>query len=120
MLNCLIINVDQKRTFIKPATFDGSTNWSDFNSHFEVCAELNCLLVFEKGMYLAVSLRGNSQGVLGNLPSNDQRNYDALCSALQQRFAITNQTYIRGLRTPLHERKKEGCRYSSIVRARHS
>lgn len=56
-------------------------------------------------MYLAVSLRGNSQGVLGNLPSYDQRNYDALCKALQQRFAITNQTYI--LRTPLHERKQK-------------
>lgn len=86
MLNCLIINVDQKQTFMKPATFDGSTNWSDF--------KLNCWLVYEKGMHLAVSLRGNAQGVLGNLPSNDQRNYDALCKALQQRFAITNQTYI--------------------------
>lgn len=105
MLNCLIINVDQKQTFIKPATFDSSTHWSDFKSHFGVCAELNCWLVYEKGMHLAVSLRANAQGVLGNLPSNDQRNYDALCKALQQRFAITNQTYI--LRTPLHERKQK-------------
>ena len=34
---------DQKHHFIKPATFDGSTgtSWSDFKSHFEVCAELN-------------------------------------------------------------------------------
>lgn len=96
---------DQKRNFIKPATFDGSTNWSDFKSHFEVCAELNCWSMIEKGMYLAVSLRGNAQGVLGNLPSNDQRTYDALCTALQQRFAPTNQTEL--YRAQLRERKQK-------------
>lgn len=56
-------SVDQKRNFIKPATFDGCTNWSDFKSHFEVCVELNCWSVNEKGMYLAVSLRGNAHEV---------------------------------------------------------
>ena len=33
--------VDHKRQFIKPSTFDGSTSWTDFKSHFEVCSELN-------------------------------------------------------------------------------
>ena len=51
-------SLDQKRHSIKPATFDGSTSWSDFRAHFEVCAELNCWSAREKGMYLAVSLRG--------------------------------------------------------------
>lgn len=63
-----------------------------FKSHFEVFAEFNCWSVNEKGMCLAVSLRGNAQGVLVNLPSNDQRNYDALCKVLHQMFAPTNQT----------------------------
>lgn len=43
-------------------------------------------------MYLAVFLTGNVQGVLGNLPLNEQHNYDVLCTALQQRFAPTKQT----------------------------
>jgi hypothetical protein len=50
--------------------FDGSTSWTNFKSHFEVCSELNEWSQNEKGMYLAISLRGNAQRVLGNpLPS---------------------------------------------------
>lgn len=67
-------NVDQKRHFINPATFYGITNWNYFKSHFKVCAELNCWSVIKKEMYLAVFLTGNVQGVLGNLPLNDQHN----------------------------------------------
>ena len=98
---------DQKHHFIKPATFDGSTgtSWSDFKSHFEVCAELNGWSPQEKGMYLAVSLRGNAQGVLGNLPGAAQRDYNALCIALEQRFAPTNQTEL--YRAQLRERKQK-------------
>ena len=56
-------------------------------------------------MYLAVSLRGNAQGVLGNLPGTDQRDYKALCIALEQRFAPTNQTEL--YRAQLRERKQK-------------
>jgi hypothetical protein len=43
--------------------------------------------------------------VLSNLPANDQRNYDELCKALQQRFAATNQTEL--YRAQLRERKQK-------------
>ena len=89
----------------KPATFDGSTSWSDFKSHFDVFAELNGWSSQEKGMYLAVSLRGNAQGVLGNLPGADQRDYNALCIALEQRFAPTNQTEL--YRAQFREREQK-------------
>lgn len=57
--------VDQKRNFkFQPCNFHGSTSWSDFKPHLEVCAELNCWSVIKKGVYLAVSLRGNAQTVL--------------------------------------------------------
>ena len=56
-------------------------------------------------MYLAVSLRGNAQGVLGNLPGAAQRDYNALCIALEQRFAPTNQTEL--YRAQLRERKQK-------------
>ena len=62
----------------------------------------------EKGkLYLSVSLRGNAQGVLGNLPGADQRDYNALCIALEQRFAPTNQTEL--YRAQLREKAKS-CR----------
>lgn len=51
---------------IKPATFDGSHSWIDYKSHFDACAAINNWSVREKGLYLAVSLRGAAQGVLGN------------------------------------------------------
>lgn len=43
-------------------------------------------------MYLAVSLRGLAQGVIGNLPVTDKADFDKLSAALQQRFSPVNQT----------------------------
>ena len=65
---------------IKPATFDGSGNWLDYRAHFEVCAELNGWTEKERGMYLAVSLRGQAQGVFGNL-AGGTHNYTELIKA---------------------------------------
>ena len=47
----------------------------------------------------------NAQGVLGNLPGADQHHYNALCIALEQRFAPTNQTEL--YRAQLSERKQK-------------
>lgn len=50
------------------AIFDDTGSWLDYLSHFDACAMLDNLKEREKGLYLAVSLRGPAQGVLGNLP----------------------------------------------------
>ena len=52
---------------VKPATYDGTGHWKDYKAHFDACAELNKWTEKEKGLYLAVSLRGQAQGVFGNL-----------------------------------------------------
>jgi hypothetical protein len=52
---------------IKPATYDGSTSWLDYKSHFEACAKLCEWDEETKCLYLSVSLRGSAQGVLGNI-----------------------------------------------------
>ena len=52
-----------------------------------------------------VSLKSSAQGVLGNLPSYEQRDYLSLCKALEQRFATSNQTDL--YRTQLRERKQK-------------
>ena len=65
-------STSSKRLMIKPATYDGTGCWTDYKAHFDVCAKLNDWIDLEKGMYLAVSLRGQAQGVFGNLTkSND-------------------------------------------------
>ena len=89
---------------IKPATFDGTGNWLDYKAHFEVCAQLNGWTDDEKGMYLAVSLRGQAQGVFGNIASKSH-NYSELVKALEERFAPPNQTEL--YRVQLRERKQK-------------
>ena len=89
---------------IKPATFDGSGSWLDYKAHFDVCAELNGWSVKEKGMYLAVSLRGQAQGVFGNIGSKSS-DYLMLVAALEERFAPPNQTELYNVQ--LHERRQK-------------
>ena len=97
--------VDRIKYTQKPATFDGLTSWIDYKSHFEICAELNQWSDTEKGMYLAVSLRGQAQGVLGNLPERLKRDYYSLLSALEERFAPANQKEL--YRAQLKDRRQK-------------
>ena len=46
----------KSKNFMKPATFDGSSSWIDYKSHFDMCAELNGWTHDQKGLYLGVSL----------------------------------------------------------------
>ena len=78
---------------IKPSTFDGSGSWLDYNAHFDVCAELNGWSDKEKGMYLAVSLRGQAQGVFGNIGGMSS-DYLLLVAALEERFAHSKSNRI--------------------------
>ena len=89
---------------MKPATYDGTGIWSDYRAHFEACAEINKWSDDEKGLYLAVSLRGQAQGVLGNL-SKKSNNYKELSTALEERFAPPNQTEL--YRCQLRDRRQK-------------
>ena len=90
---------------IKPATFDGKSSWIDFRSHFDICAELNGWSKQEKGLHLAVSLRGNAQSILGNLHGDSKKDFTSLCRALEERFAPANQTEL--YRAQLRERRQK-------------
>ena len=98
---------DKSGVKIKPATYDGTVNWTDFKAHFDACAEINGWTDKEKGLYLAVSLRGQAQGVFGNL-SSKSNDYKDLSNALQERFAPSNQTEL--YRVQLKERKQKNDR----------
>ena len=89
---------------IKPATFDGKSSWIDFRSHFDICAELNGWSEKEKGLHLAVSLRGSAQSILGNLHGDSKKDFTSLCKSLEERFAPANQTEL--YRAQLPERRQ--------------
>ena len=97
-------STSKPRNFVKPATYDGSSMWNDYLSHFESVGLLNEWTETEKGLYLAASLRGLAQGVLGNQPRDERQNYAKLVKALQDRFAPLNQTEL--YRTQLRDRRQ--------------
>ena len=67
--------------------------------------DLNQWSYEDRGLYLAVSIRDQAQGVLGNLPSALRRNFDALSMALEERFAPANQNEL--YRAQLKERRQK-------------
>jgi hypothetical protein len=92
------------RQIIKPATFDGSDPWRDYHAHFEACAELNAWKYNQRRLYLAVSLRGNAQGILGNIPKGTKPDYDTLVKALEDRFEPPSRTEL--YRAKMRERRQ--------------
>ncbi|CAC5369449.1 unnamed protein product [Mytilus coruscus] len=77
---------------IKPSKYDGSTPWMDYLSHFEMCALVKMWSEHQKGLYLAMSLIGQAQAVLGDLPKEKRQIFSDLVYALEERFAPSSQT----------------------------
>ena len=100
------IKKDDKRipVLMKPATYDGKSSWLDYKSHFEACATLGHWSEEDKAMYLAVSLRGQAQSVLGDLAGGVPKKYKELITALNERFSPPNQMELH--RAQLRERKQ--------------
>lgn len=69
---------------IIPDRYDGSGPWRDFKAHFESCAFINDWSQEEKAQFLAVSLKGAAQMVIGDLPQRPS--YAALMEMLEGRF----------------------------------
>ena len=99
--------VFRERPALLPMTFDGQTAWQDFKVHFEMVADLNNWEDVQKATYLAVSLRGAAQEVLGNLPQIQRQNYDLLVQALTQRFAPSNQTELHKVQLKARSRRRD-------------
>ena len=89
---------------MKPATYDGKSSWLDYKSQFEACATLGHWSEEDKAMYLAVSLRGQAQSVLGDLAGGVPKKYGELITALNERFSPPNQMELH--RAQLRERKQ--------------
>ncbi|VDI10936.1 Hypothetical predicted protein [Mytilus galloprovincialis] len=72
---------------------------------FEACSSINGWDNLEKGLYLAASLRGQAQGVLGDLSDDKKSHFDQLVRSLEERFAPPNQSEL--YREQLKERKQK-------------
>ena len=80
-----------RKPVVMPEKFDGSDTWEDYITHFELCADLNGWTPREKGNYLAVSLRGPAQELLGEMSVDMRQNYFILLDTLCTRFGSEGQ-----------------------------
>ena len=94
----------ERKEFVRPAAYGGLGSWTDYKAHFDTCAEINNWSYKEKGLHLAVSLRGQAQGIFGNLDHNSKV-YDSFTKAVRERFAPPNQTEF--YRVQLRERRQK-------------
>ena len=72
-----------RRPCIIPDRFDGSIPWRDYKEHFEACAAINDWADKEKARFLAASMKGVAQQVLGD---KSEPSYHELTQLLERRF----------------------------------
>ena len=77
---------------IKPDTFDGTGNWSDYLIQFNLIADFCRWNEYEKALHLAINLRGTAQSVLADLRHDQRTNFHSLSSALAARFEPVQQS----------------------------
>ena len=77
---------------IKPGTYDGTGNWSDYLIQFNLIADFCQWNAYEKALHLVINLRGTAQGVLADLRQVQRTNFCSLSSALAARFEPVQQS----------------------------
>ena len=71
---------------MKPDTYDGSSSFETYVSHFEDCAELSRWDNRTKVLMLASSLRGTARNFYMSLTEQERRDYTLLSNRLSDRF----------------------------------
>lgn len=82
---------EPNRMTIKPEPYDGTEDWEEYISHFEICAELGRWREADKVLALAAALRGPARTFYISLGQIEKRNYAALVQKLGSRFGSTRQ-----------------------------
>ena len=94
-----------QKPVVFPDKYDGSVSWPDYNAHFELCADLNMWTDKQKANYLAVSLRGSAQELLGDMSLDMRQDYKYLTETLCARFGSKGQNEL--FRTQLKSRLRK-------------
>lgn len=91
---------------MKPRTYEGTTSWREYKSHFERICRLNgweC----ERLDYLWVNLGGAALSYVESLPQGKVTDYAAVCESLEERFGESQLAEV--FRAELRgKRRKEG------------
>ena len=75
---------------IRPDAYSGS-DWEEYYSHFQDCAELGRWSMEDRVLTLAASLKGPARTFYMSLPSHERRTYNILVRRLEERFGSARQ-----------------------------
>jgi len=89
---CHQLPQQKEKPRVRPSPYNGSTPWEDYKAQFELVAEIDGWDGRTKAAYLAVSLSGPAQAVLGDLDKTQRTSYADLVAALNSRFGTSNRT----------------------------
>ena len=84
--------LSQKRQYLKPPTFNGSTNFETFYAHFENCAKFNHWSHVEQLAHLRNSLKDEAGQVLWDSELNVTNSLSKLTKLLKDRFGGAAQS----------------------------
>lgn len=76
---------------MKPQYYDGSDDWEEYITQFDILSDINNWSYESKSLYLAGSLTGPARAILNELSSSERRDFDKLVRALSNRFGISNR-----------------------------
>ena len=78
---------------MKPQTYDGTSDWPNYLTQFELVATYNGWDEDEKLAWLGNSLRGEAMSTLGRLDESDKESYSSLVHYLNLRFGTDAEVY---------------------------
>lgn len=81
-------------TVLKPQFYDGTEDFDDYLSQFDIISELNNWSYGAKSLYLAGCLKGDARALLSELPPIERRDYNSLVQRLNLRFGSVNRAEI--------------------------
>ena len=91
-----------------PEPFTGTKgDLKEWLLHFETCSRWNDWSYDEKGVNLAMSLRGNAQQILGELSPHEVEDFDSIKAVLKRRFDPAEKETLRRIEFRNRMKKKD-------------
>ena len=92
---------------MKPQYYDGSDDWEEYITQFDILSDINNWSYGSKSLYLAGSLKGPARAILNELSSSERRDFDKLVRALSNRFCTSNRAEMFRARLQSKTRNKD-------------
>ena len=106
-----------RKIMMKPQTYDGTSDWLNYLTHFENVAKYNGWDEHDKLAWLSSSLRGEAMGTLSRLDELDEESYSSLVHFLNLRFGTDVKVYQHILKKRVRQADETLLQLANDIRA---